>query len=469
MLRARIPVRRLVVVVVCALVAGSVLAVARAAQPTVPNPTVTGPVYGGIHGHPLFDSWFDLSGLGYDQAEYFVSGTARDPSTGATAPYTTRIIVTRPADKKHFNGTVLLDWVNVTAQFENAVDSLEAHRMLTREGYAVVHASVQQAGICCTPLTPKVWDPVRYAPLNHPGDAYANDIYSQLAKALRTRVGVDPMKGLRVQKVLAAGQSQSADKLDTYVRTVQPTAGVIDGFLIHGGGSKTWNPPPPVPVLQLFSDREADPASPNTDQNYRLWEVAGTAHSDFWLGYNQVFGEGPRVLTDAPQQPTSADDDLSVTAGNYGEIVHPMDSACVLAGATMPMRYAVSTAIHDLNIWMRGGAAPANGPRYQFDASGQLAKDQYQNTLGGIRYPPIDVPVATYVSTLCNLGGITVPFTDAQLHQLYPTHAEYYSKMKSATAASVSAGWLLPPDAADLLTRACAAKARWQEPPGPCS
>ena len=81
-----------------------------------------------------------------------------------------------------------------------------------------------------------------------------NDIYSQLAKSLRTRVGVDPMNKLRVQKVLAAGQSQSASKLDTYVRTVQPTAGVIDGFLIHGGGSKTWNPPPTVPVLNLLSE-----------------------------------------------------------------------------------------------------------------------------------------------------------------------------------------------------------------------
>src|SRR5207247_2641776 len=79
----------------------------------------------------------------YAQAEYFVSGTANDASTGQSAPYTTRIIVTRPADPKRFNGTVLLDWVNVTAQFENAVDTLEAHRTLTREGFAVVHASVQ--------------------------------------------------------------------------------------------------------------------------------------------------------------------------------------------------------------------------------------------------------------------------------------------------------------------------------------
>jgi hypothetical protein len=470
MLSSSVPARRLTALVATIVLLAGLFGVsatrARAAVgSTVRDATVTGPITGGIHGHALFDSWFDLSGLPipYQDAEYFLSGTASDPTTGATAPYTTRIMVTRPTDPTKFNGTVLLDWVNVTAQFENAVDSLEARDMLLREGYAVVWASVQSAGICCTPLTPKVWDPVRYGALNHPGDAYANDIFSQIAKALRSPTGTDPTGGLAVQRVIAAGQSQSASKLDTYVRQVQPTAGVIDGFLIHGGGSKQWNPPPAVPVLNLLSDREAAPDSPNTTTNYRLWEIAGAAHSDFWLGYNSVFGHGPRVLADAPRKTVKEAQDVAATAGNYGEIVHPMDATCTLAGATMPTRYATSTAIHDLNAWVATGVAPPNGPRYQFDATGQLAKDQWQNSLGGIRYPPIDVPVATYVSTLCNLGGITVPFSDAQLRVLYPTFAGYYAQMKARTQASVAGGWLLPEDAADLLTRACAAQARWHE------
>src|SRR4029079_17421548 len=125
----------------------------------------------------------------------------------------------------------------------------------------------QSAGICCTPLTPKVWDPVRYGALNHPGDDYANDIFSQMAKAVRTHVvlGVNPLGDLTVDKVLAAGQSQSASKLDTYVRKVQASTGVIDGFLIHGGGGKTWTTPPAAPVLHLLSDREATPEEPNTN------------------------------------------------------------------------------------------------------------------------------------------------------------------------------------------------------------
>src|SRR5207237_5152445 len=114
----------------------------------------------------------------------------------------------------------------------------------------------------------------------------------------------------------------------------------------------------------------------------------------------------------------------------------PMDATCTLAGATMPMRYAVSAAIDHLDHWVRTGEAPANGPRFTMDGT-MHAQDQYGNALGGIRLPPIDVPVARYVSTICELGGITVPFPDPQLHMLYPTHAAYYGQMVDRTNAAV--------------------------------
>lgn len=446
------------VLLVVALAAAS--AVVTPVRATVPSPEVTGPIGdAGLRHHALFDSPFDLTPLGYRDDEYFVSGTARS-AAGESAPYTTRIIVTRPIRPSGFNGTVVLDWVNVTAQFENAVDSVEARQFLLREGYAYVHASIQEAGVCCSPLTPKVWDPVRYQALSHPGDDFANDILSQIARAVRAPNGVNPFDGLRVRHVLAMGQSQSASRLYDYVTEAQASAGVIDGFLIHGGGSKVYETPPAVPVLHLLSDAEASPAEPNTTQNYRLWEIAGTSHSDFWIGYYQVFGQGPRTLADVGKRPVSQLDALNQTAGVYGEQIHPLELTCVLAGGTMPMHYAVSTAIERLDRWVRTGLAPPNGPRFAF-ANGMLAKDEHGNTMGGIRLPPIDVPTARYESSACGLGGFTVPFTDAQIRSLYPTHADYYAKMAAATEASVDAGWLLPADAADLLRRACAAKNRW--------
>jgi hypothetical protein len=430
----------------------------------VGDATISGPITGGLHGHALWDSWFDLDPLGYVDEEYFVSGQARVQPDGAESPYTTRIIVTRPLASRDFNGTVVLDWVNVTAQFENPVDSLESHAYFMRHGYAWVHVSAQKAGVDGTPLTPKQWDPVRYASLSHPGDQYAYDMFAQIARAVRAPVGVDPMGGLKVRRVLAMGQSQSAIKLHDYLNLGYARSRVIDGILIHGDvGSGKAFPELPVPVIQLLSDYEAAPEAPApaVPGHYRLWEIAGAAHTDMYVGLHQIEGQGPRTLGDVPRQPSTADAELHASIGNYGEQVTPFDGVCVAAGESFPMRYAVDAALDYLNRWHGHGNAPPAGARFAFDASGALARDAYYNALGGIRYPPIDVPVASYVSTTCQLGGFTVPFTEAQLAMLYPTHADYFCAMQAASRQSVMEGFLLPEDADDLMARADAASNRW--------
>ncbi|HET8881305.1 MAG TPA: alpha/beta hydrolase domain-containing protein, partial [Solimonas sp.] len=58
---------------------------------------------------------------------------------------------------------------------------------------------------------------------------------------------------------------------------------------------------------------------------------------------------------------------------------------------------------------------------------------------------------------------ITVPFSNARLAQLYPTHADYYCKMKAATQRSLAEGFLLPEEADELMGRAAAAKNRWRD------
>jgi hypothetical protein len=126
------------------------------------------------------------------------------------------------------------------------------------------------------------------------------------------------------------------------------------------------------------------------------------------------------------------------------------------------MHYAASTALHQLDRWVRTGTAPPVTPRFTFDeTTGQLAKDEHGNTRGGIRMPPVEVPVATYLTTACGLGGITVPFTDAQVQALYPTFADYQDKMRRATDRAVRQGWLLPPDARDQMRRVCTVRERY--------
>ena len=432
---------------------------ARAAE-DVPAATVTEvPPDAGLHGHPMWDPWFDPAAFGYETHEYLVSGTATATGADTTADYTTRIVVTRPSDPADFAGTVLLDWVNVTAQFENPVNTLTSIEFLLREGWAFVHVSAQAAGICCTPLTPAVFDPVRYGALDHPGDEYANDMFRQVAQAVRAPAELAPLGPLDAEVVIAAGQSQGGSRLSDYLATTATPDGPVDAVLQQAGGTKTYASAPPIPVIHLLGDREATPEPPTRWPSYRLWEVAASSHQDMWVGRQQTEGQSVRLATGAPLSREQAEA-LWASAGTYGEQVDPRSAVCIVNGAQFPTRYVANAALAHLDRWVRDGVPAPRTGRFAFEGD-TLAADELGNTLGGIRLPPVDVPVAHYVADVCNLGGVTVPLTDLELADRYGDHATYYAQMAAATDRAEAAGVLLPADAADLLARACAARNRF--------
>ncbi len=65
----------------------------------------------------------------------------------ATAPYTTRFVVIRPSDPAKFNGTLLVEWFNVTAGQDALADWMVAHCESLRRGYAWVGVSAQKVGV----------------------------------------------------------------------------------------------------------------------------------------------------------------------------------------------------------------------------------------------------------------------------------------------------------------------------------
>ena len=103
---------------------------------------------------------------------------------GETAPYTTRAYVVRPVSEADFNGTVVLNWQNVTGGFDVGAPVVAE---LAR-GYAWVGLTTQKVGVDGTPaVVPGLpeWDPERYRGLEHPGDAWSYDIFTQLGRALK--------------------------------------------------------------------------------------------------------------------------------------------------------------------------------------------------------------------------------------------------------------------------------------------
>ena len=136
---------------------GTISAPPKATYPA--EATLTGPITVGHVVEPLSGLPLDLAADGYVEQEFFASGTATAftatsaPNDGkwtiapaATAPYRTRILVRRPTDPARFNGTVVVEWLNVSAG-ESDPDWDYLNPELTRDGYAYVGVSAQALAV----------------------------------------------------------------------------------------------------------------------------------------------------------------------------------------------------------------------------------------------------------------------------------------------------------------------------------
>jgi hypothetical protein len=435
-----------------------------------PVATFSGPITGG-NGINLLTPGKPQSTPDLVENEYFASGTATAYTASATpasgdwslhpggsAGYRTRIVVRLPRDPKRFNGTVVMEWLNVSAGTDTDPDFDYAAAEFDRSGYAYVGVSAQQAGIegselgdVASQLLPGVHvsglrrvDPARYASLHHPGDAYSYDMFTQVARSLRAPGKLDVLDGLRPQRVIAIGESQSAARLTTYVDGVQPLTHEFDGFFIHsrGGGAAPLSgsgdtgtivngayrirPDAGVPVLVVETESDLavlryDQAEQPDSSDVHVWEVAGTSHGD-------AFVAGPALQ--------ELHCDPRINAG--------------------PQEFVVRAAISGLERWVRTGQAPASAPR--LDHSGPvLHRDALGIAIGGVRTPPIEVPVAVQSGeaapgskALCALFGSSRAFSPARLKALYGLKAQYLQRFDAATQQAVKEGYVLEADRSAL-------------------
>ena len=276
---------------------------------------------------------YDLAVLGYTETEYAVEGTATsyelegergldgrwDVTPGPEAGFRTRFVVRRPSDPARFSGTVVVEWHNVSAGIDAAPDWGFFHRHVAAEGHAWVGVSAQKVGIdgggFVEGIHLKLLAPERYGQLKHPGDAWSFDMFSQVGALLRLPADENPLgAGLAAAHLLAAGESQSAACLVTYINAIDDHARVFDGFFVHGrpgvgvaidgvfiptasgeGLASTTRAVSAkgerirddarVPVLVLQSETDVillggGLAEQDDSDHVRLWEMAGAAHAD---------------------------------------------------------------------------------------------------------------------------------------------------------------------------------------------
>lgn len=452
-------------------------------------PMVTGPITGGRRGRPFGSAFRDLAAAGYVEEEYFIEGRAAryrlaggaDPAfdgrwdveeTGIL-PYRTRLLVRRPTDPERFNGTVMVIWQNVSAGWDFLYGETPE---LIEGGYAVVGVSAQRAGVHGDERGEGLvsWDPDRYGGLVLPSVDIGYDVFTQAGRVLgpdRPRAGVDPMGGLAVERLVATGPSQPANRLVTYVNALQAREHLYDGFVIERyliAGMALENPDdnenviypegshlirtdtgarifvvnPESDVVRTYGCRQPD------SEWYRLWEVAGVSHVGTWS-------------TGAWRAKYERDFERPFERPSHGPLQN-----------NLSMLPVIDAAFHHMHVWASGGPPPPAQPRIVMGGDPPaIQRDSRGVALGGVRLPQVEVPTSIHIGTISpeepNLRGLrghSIPLEPEQLAELYPDHQTYLSRFIEATRAAEAAGVLLGRDAESLIAEAAAAPV--PPPPG---
>ncbi|NOT27949.1 MAG: hypothetical protein HOP16_17835 [Acidobacteria bacterium] len=478
---------------------------------TTPIPTAKGPIPVTAESYPLMASaklqtLVDLPAAGYVEEEFFITGRANVYDWGTDgrlsvktggAPYTTRILLRRPASPQRFSGNVIVEIANAARRFDFNFVWGVSHDYLMDNGDAFVVVTIAQANLDGL----KAFDAARYAPLSManptPDEACAApgraggapqaspfeeglqwDILSQLGALLKAPTAGGPMAGFTVQRVYMTAYD---GVLATYMAAIHPNARVAGGRPIYDGYIQHRHPAlarirrcapapaaddprqtlrnldvplirivPETDVLTLYRFRREDSDAPN--DRYRLYEVAGGAHADgaFY-----------------PYQPSVAD--LKKIGSAYPYLASwPFHNQCepeMLLMKTPINTYVLDAAFSNLTRWIRDGVAPPKAPRISVENGGtpnaSFVRDQFGNVVGGVRTPYLDIPIATYYTTtkgetFCPELGRVEPFGWARLARVHGTPQNYVSKVTQSVDRMVRERWLTESDGRKIKAEAAA-------------
>jgi len=417
---------------------------------------------------PMSATAVDLAAAGYSAREFYAEGKAnRYAGIGGGSlqtatvldggwAYRTRVMVRTPAAAK-FNGTLVVEWTNVTVGADFEFANAEASKYLLREGYAVAVVSAQRVGV----ERLKTWSPTRYAGLsvdvNACGaagtsgttgtslctdDPLSFDIFTQITQALKQNAGGNnaPMPGLVVEDVIAVGQSQSAFRLQSYYNGVQALSGVINGFAFWDLSNQLRSDLK-VPAISAQSEAFAVLIGPWTTSEFtRRWDVAGATHASLYGSQyiDAIVARDQSII--GPSGPIS-----------FTQWVQPTCTT-LPPFTTVDVGLVFSNAIDSVRRWIRTGAPAAPSINFERDASGALVRDVDGKVKGGIRLAQFTAPTADQQApngTMfpCSISGWHRDYTPAELKSLYGDHSSYVAQVTNAMVKAATDGYVLAADA----------------------
>jgi hypothetical protein len=423
-----------------------------------------------------------LTSAGYIEEEYLVEGSApRYRPAGAFGPdghwavaeaepgsFVTRVLIRRPSDPSLFNGTLIVEWNNVSAGYD--IFEVGDTPAFFEAGFAYAGVSAQRVGVHGFSRDPRGlidWDPERYKDLRIADDSLSYGIFTEVARAVTAADrGPDLLGGLRPTKRIAVGGSQSAGRLATYINAVHPVVGYFDGFAPFtwfGSGSSidatdVMDPSDPESLARLtylptrirddleekvmVVNSECETLScvpvrqPDTER-FRFWEVAGSPHAPR-LHMQRILAKMQR---DGAGPPGGVPIDLAS--------LHPVAWAPVL-----------DAALGHLHGWVNGGPPPSAQPR--IEVAGEpptICRDFDGNAIGGVRVPDMEAPLWRCVGAREEAGdaglmGVWAPLPEERIMARYHGRDGYLSAFAEAVDRAVSAGVLRASDGATALDQA---------------
>jgi hypothetical protein len=355
----------------------------------VPAPTakITGPIplttplRDPERGYPYNATPMDLTKHGYIEEEFFLEGRGSiyeiSPGSAGQAkesnlPFKTRIVVRRPKLPQKFNGTVVVEWYNVSEGRDVEYDWFQSAEHIVRSGYAWAGVSAQSAGVNSL----REWSPDRYQSLdvNDRGDitddALSYDIFTAAGLAVRGKANIPVLGSLKAERLIAIGHAQSAERLYHYFHSVHPLMPkVFDAVVLHGGGGKVRDDLN-VRVFKLLSETDvasqANDRQPDTDR-FRRWEVAGTSHLDAkWS--RMMASLGLRVSDTGPVE-GSLSNEGPTTSGGAGTGASANSDSIAATGACkntpfsrIPAHYVLNAVLDHTARWVKDGSPPPAAP-----------------------------------------------------------------------------------------------------------
>jgi hypothetical protein len=387
---------------------------------------------------PIFESLMelkpgdDMAHFKYEAREYFVSGTANGQ------PYTTRVVVRRPADAGQFSGLILAESMHPSG---NAWMFHFAHT------YSMTAGHVGLDILTSTSVPFAEFNPERYKSLRV-GPGQASEILAQVGALVRSTQAGNPLTGLPVRRMVLAGTSASAAVLVNYlpahmVLRQADMKPIYDGFLPTSTGATIR--PIDVPMIQVPTMTEVASGTATARQDgdmpgdqFRVYEFPGMAHID------------------------------SRDAAAY----YP--NPCKMPISRFPLAAYMSVALNHLWRWVDTGTVPPRADRILVDRSvagdgSLMALDQHGNARGGIRNAYVDVPARKYgvrnegavppitnahpfvavrgeaaQNQLCGLAGYEIDLSKADLKKLYKDKKAYQKRVERSLDEATRAGWFLP-------------------------